>query len=99
MMWGEVGKEGRGGPALRDMGRVWAAVFARPSEPAPDVDQDLYCGFVGDRDRRLLDDLRASAAGMNGKARVHFDDPRLVELFWRYRARNFPATLAPEEAG
>ncbi|MCW5235008.1 exodeoxyribonuclease I [Verminephrobacter eiseniae] len=85
--------------ALPDMGRVWAAVFARAPEPAPDVDQDLYRGFVGDRDRRLLDDLRASAAGMNGKARVHFDDPRLVELFWRYRARNFPATLAPEEAG
>ncbi len=30
-------------------------------------------------------------------ARTGFDDPRLTELVWRYRARNFPATHTPED--
>jgi exodeoxyribonuclease-1 len=30
-------------------------------------------------------------------ARPNFDDARLGELFWRYRARNFPASLSTEE--
>jgi exodeoxyribonuclease-1 len=31
-------------------------------------------------------------------ANPSFDDERLSELFFRYRARNFPHTLRPEEA-
>ena len=79
------------------MSGIWPAVFARPPEPAPDVDQDLYGGFVGNNDRRLLNDLRGLGADKLATARANFDDPRLAELFWRYRARNFPATLSPEE--
>ena len=30
-------------------------------------------------------------------ARTGIDDPRRTELVWRYRARNFPETLTPEE--
>lgn len=83
--------------ALPDMSGIWPAVFARPQEPAPDVDQDLYGGFVGNNDRRLLNDLRTLSGDKLAKARAHFDDPRLAELLWRYRARNFPQTLSPEE--
>ena len=84
--------------ALPDMSGIWPAVFARPAEPAPDVDQDLYGGFVGNSDRRHLNDLRTMSAAKLASARTGFDDPRLAELVWRYRARNFPDTLSPEEA-
>ena len=84
--------------ALPDMSGIWPAVFARPAEPAPDVDQDLYGGFVGNSDRRHLNDLRTLSGAKLATARTGFDDPRLAELVWRYRARNFPDTLSPEEA-
>ena len=83
--------------SLPDMSGIWPAVFARPAEPAPDVDQDLYGGFVGNNDRRQLNDLRGLTGAKLATARTGFDDPRLAELVWRYRARNFPETLSPEE--
>ncbi|HUD31510.1 MAG TPA: exodeoxyribonuclease I, partial [Variovorax sp.] len=40
---------------LPDMSALWPQVFERPkAEGAPDVDEDLYGGFVGDADRRRL---------------------------------------------
>jgi exodeoxyribonuclease-1 len=73
---------------------LWPAVFERP-EPAtkPDVDEDLYGGFVGPSDRHRLQRLRAMTPEQMAGRRAGFDDPRLEELFFRYRARNFPATL------
>jgi exodeoxyribonuclease-1 len=82
---------------LPDMSGIWPAVFARPQEPAPDVDQDLYGGFVGNNDRRRLNELRTLSAEKLAQARASFDDPRLEELLWRYRARNFPASLSADE--
>ena len=83
--------------SLPDMSGIWPAVFARPQEPAPDVDQDLYGGFVGSNDRRRLNELRTLSAEKLAQARASFDDPRLEELLWRYRARNFPASLSADE--
>jgi len=82
---------------LPDMSAIWPTVFARPAEPAPDVEQDLYGGFVGNADRRKLNDLRQMGGEQLARARTGFDDPRLEELLFRYRARNFPATLSNEE--
>ena len=76
----------------------WAEVFARPdAAPHPDVDEDLYGGFVGNDDRRKLERLRTLGAGQLGAARTGFDDPRLDELVFRYRARNFAASLSEDE--
>ena len=36
--------------------------------------------------------------GMTDMQRASFDDPRLDELFFRWRARNFADTLTPAEA-
>ncbi len=83
--------------ALPDLSATWAAVFERAPEPAPDVDQDLYGGFVGNEDRRRLQRLRALDPAELAQARAGFDDPRLAELLWRYRARNFPDTLSDAE--
>ncbi len=82
---------------LPDMSAIWSAVFARPAEPAPDVEQDLYGGFVGNEDRRRLNHLRTLGGEPLARANVGFDDPRLAELLFRYRARNFPDTLSAEE--
>jgi exodeoxyribonuclease-1 len=63
----------------------------------PDVDEDLYGGFVSDPDRRVLERLRALTPERLAEARPAFEDGRLDELLFRYRARNFPQTL--DEAG
>ncbi len=82
---------------LPDMSAIWAEVFKREASGAVDVDEDLYGGFVGNADRRRLNDLRHSTPEQLARARPGFEDVRLGELLWRYRARNFPQTLSLEE--
>jgi exodeoxyribonuclease I len=77
---------------------IWPAVFERPArEGASDVDEDLYGGFVGNEDRRALERLRALPANELADQRPAFADARLGELLFRFRARNFPATLSEAE--
>lgn len=64
---------------------------------AIDPEQQLYDGFIGDRDRRLCEQVRTSDPLQLGAQSWPFDDHRLPELLFRYRARNFPATLNGEE--
>ena len=82
---------------LPDMSGIWPEVFKRPKEPPPDVDEDLYGGFVGNADRRRLNQLRELSADKLAASRPAFDDPRLAELLLRYRARNFPHSLSEPE--
>jgi exodeoxyribonuclease-1 len=85
-----------GGP---DFAHVWAEVFKKPGAGGEtDVDEDLYGGFVGNGDRRKLDALRGDTPEKLAAARPSFEDERLEELFFRYRARNFPHTLSADEA-
>ena len=84
--------------ALPDMSGIWPNVFQRPKEATPDVDEDLYGGFIGNADRRRLNELRSLSADKLAAKRNAFDDPRLEELVFRYRARNFGASLTAEEA-
>ncbi|NIF25921.1 exodeoxyribonuclease I [Pantoea sp. Tr-811] len=65
--------------------------------PSEDPEQQLYDGFIGDRDRRLCEQVRTLDPAQLGKGHWMFDDPRLPELLFRYRARNFPETLVGEE--
>ncbi|MDO8375407.1 MAG: exodeoxyribonuclease I [Polaromonas sp.] len=83
---------------LPDMSAIWPEVFARPKEGIPDVDEDLYGGFINNDDRRRLNQLRALPPAELAHSRTGFDDDRLEELVFRYRARNFEATLSPEDA-
>ena len=84
--------------ALPDMSAIWPEVFSRPNEAVQDVDEDLYGGFVGNADRRRLTQLKQLSPAELAVSRVGFDDDRLAELVFRYRARNFPATLSADEA-
>ncbi len=87
----------------RTLDVLWAEVYTRPAQPARDVDEDLYGGFIGNEDRRTLQRLReldpqALAARLCNRGPA-FQDGRLEELLFRYRARNFAHTLdAAEQA-
>ena len=82
--------------ALGDMDAIWQAVFERAAQGPADVDHDLYGGFVGTADRRRLNTLRALTPTQLSQALPGFDDARLEELVFRYRARNFSDTLDDE---
>jgi exodeoxyribonuclease-1 len=75
-------------------GKLSAIYEADGFGPVTDPDLALYDGFLSDGDRRLAAQVRhASPAGL---AEMHpaFDDPRLVQLLFRYRARNWPDSLS-----
>jgi exodeoxyribonuclease-1 len=83
------------GPALAEkIRRVYTSERAR--EPA-DVDASLYDGFIGDGDKRRCSEVRASPPALLATRDFGFQDPRLSELLFRYRARNWPETLTADE--
>lgn len=86
------------GPELAEKARQVYARGAR-ERGEEDVDGALYSGFCGDGDRRLCVQVRATAPADLGSRAFEFRDPRLPELLFRYRARNWPETLTPDERG
>jgi len=83
------------GPELAEkVRRVYAVDRARTKA---DVDAGLYDGFIGDGDKRRCADVRATSPEVLGTREFGFSDPRLPELLFRYRARNWPKTLTPDE--
>jgi exodeoxyribonuclease-1 len=75
-------------------------VFARESksEPALDAEIALYDCFMSDDDRLLLRSVRETPPEQLGTRAFAFKDTRCAELLFRYRARNWPATLSAEES-
>ncbi|MHC8406142.1 exodeoxyribonuclease I [Pseudomonas sp. TMB3-21] len=87
---------------LSDAQEIWRdkvqAIYAREEFPQnDDPEQQLYDGFIGDRDRRLCEQVRSAEPAQLAQEHWPFDDERLPELLFRYRARNFPDTLNFEE--
>ena len=73
-------------------------VFAVQEARAPaDADASLYDGFLPDGDRRRCAMVRTTPPEALGSRDFGFEDPRMVELLFRYRARNWPETLSPAE--
>jgi exodeoxyribonuclease-1 len=62
-----------------------------------DPDQNLYGGFVSNSDRRLCDRILECSPQELAKFHPVFEDARLDELLFRYRARNWVDTLDAEE--
>ncbi|MET0581016.1 MAG: exodeoxyribonuclease I [Pseudoxanthomonas sp.] len=63
----------------------------------PDVDASLYDGFIADGEKRRIAEVRATPPEHLGQRDFGFKDPRLSELLFRYRARNWPQTLTQPE--
>lgn len=74
-------------------------VFSQPyPEPPQDPDLMLYSGgFFSPSDRAQMERVRASDAWDLVGASFSFQDPRLEEMLFRYRARSYPETLEGEE--
>ena len=70
-----------------------AESFASKDDP----EQQLYDGFLGGRDRNLCRQVLQADAGTLARGIWPFDDQRLPELLFRYRARNYPDSLLPQE--
>lgn len=84
------------------MGPVVTARAPRDEEPQKsDVDGALYEGFIGGGDKyqmQRVHELSPQALfDEAAEGRIHFDDPRLQEMFRRMRARNWPELLDQSE--
>lgn len=67
--------------------------FAEKTDP----EQMLYSGFFEAHDKRLMDRVRQATPESLANEAFEFHDSRLKEMLFRYRARNFPSSLNPEE--
>jgi len=63
----------------------------------PDPELALYAGFAGDADRRRCAQVRGTPPEQLGFRDFGFTDAKYNELLFRYRARNWPASLSQEE--
>jgi exodeoxyribonuclease-1 len=85
--------------AAGDISHKLRQVFAENNfETVSDPDQNLYGGgFFSDDDRRRMDSLRDTSPAKLSQLILNFDDQRLPEMLFRYRARNYPDTLNAAE--
>ena len=84
--------------ALRD--KLRDVVAPDNADEIVDTDLALYSGgFLSDEDRRSLAVLTALDSAGLAQASPVFEDPRLPEMLFRYRARNWPESLSDDERG
>lgn len=83
-------------PHLVDL--VEEAFASRPEYvPGADPDEQLYAGFVNDRDKQLMMEVtRRDGTGLADWQPI-FDDERLPELLLHYKARYYPESLNYDE--
>ncbi len=63
-----------------------------------DPDEQLYVGgFISNSDRDKLNWVISQPPEALGELDIRFEDARLEELLFRYRARNYPGTLVDED--
>jgi exodeoxyribonuclease-1 len=74
-------------------------VFAgRSHAPVTDPDRMLYSGgFFSANDKRTMQRIRAASPEQLREQSFVFEDARLPEMLFRYRARNFSASLSSQE--
>jgi exodeoxyribonuclease-1 len=69
-----------------------------PGGDISDPDHMIYAGgFFSRDDRNLMNRILTTSADQLSKLNFQFNDSRLEEMLFRYRARNFPETLSVEE--
>lgn len=76
-------------------------VFGAPPDFETEADPDLAIyqgGFFSDEDKRKMARLRSLPPEELAGSTLTFTDPRLSEMLFRYRARNYPDSLHTEEA-
>lgn len=77
---------------------IAATIHSREFEPTRDPDLMLYSGdFFSDQDRSNMAIIRATEPNQLAGLELNFVDQRLPEMLFRFRARNYPATLTDSE--
>ena len=86
-------------PGLPALGPKVMDIYASPPhEAVEDPDLQIYSGsFFSRRDKQTMAKLRATPPERIGSMDWPFEDRRLPEMLFRYRARNFPETLQAHE--
>jgi len=88
----------RGRDARGFTDKLQAVYGGRSFAEVTDPDRMLYGGgFFSDSDRKVMDQVRASPAAELASTSFVFEDKRLPEMLFRYRARNYPDSLDPAE--
>lgn len=80
---------------LEKISRVFETDF-----PESDADPDLMIysgGFFSDSDKKTMEKVHKTLPEGLASLRLNFSDPRLPEMFFRYRARNYLETLNDKE--
>lgn len=82
--------------AAKGLNNKLTDVFSVPKIGANENDPDLMIysgGFLGDSDKKKIAQIRARTPESLAGTRYQFSDPRLSEMLFRYRARNYPESL------
>ncbi len=82
---------------IRNLDDKLNQVFHIEETHKKDPDIALYDGFINDSDRSKLNKVIKSSPEALSSLEFEFDDPRLPDLLFRYRARNWPELLSSEE--
>lgn len=92
-------------PQIDKLQGLWSEAFEQGDDETmqtPDVDVSLYSGgFASYNDKKLISLIGRltpdALAQWAHDGRIAFEDPRYDEMFFRFRARNWPETLTSEE--
>jgi exodeoxyribonuclease-1 len=77
--------------------RIMELYQNRPAFAEEDPDTALYSQFISSSDRRICNDLLNKTPEQLAAWIPCFEDNRLQELYFRYRARNWPESLSELE--
>lgn len=85
--------------AAGDLTQKINEIFTRPDfDPIDDPDAALYGGgFFSGNDKRKMELIRSADPEHLKTMAIPFDDQRLPEMLFRYRARNWPESLTTDE--
>ena len=67
--------------------------------PRENPERQLYQSFIPKQDKKIMIDVRLAKQDLDvEKMKARLTDPRLQEILWLYKARNFPDSLDPSSS-
>ena len=84
----------KGSDLIQKLHRVFSE---RNFEAKTDVDAQLYGGFWSGRDKQVMDQIHSTPKEALAGLNPQFQDPRGDEMFFRFRARNYPDFLTSDD--
>ena len=82
---------------IRRLEEMYSPTNNNREQRKSDADSALYGGFISNEDRKLCNQILTSSPEKLSTWTPDFKSTRLQTLYPRYRARNWPETLSPED--